>query len=281
MPVSPCEFAEDLRAFLSIRSPEGMLRTWDQLRVDLRGRDALSSARRGVGGEPVLQEIDQLLQKSMSRVAEFSRGQTPASICLRTFRYVELERLQCAASAALVDRRYGAAGLHWLIENEEAPLARRYFAFLCLSERHHPDDWEFFCGYLARKHHHSFVATAIESLRYYPEREPSEILLDMFQAVRADSDLRRFFGPRILQTLYVLEDEIAEALFSDLLVAGHTEADPVVCEIMRAIATIYRLSGEIRDNSKFSDRQSTLDALAVATPVYDGLRSRFIPIRIL
>lgn len=281
MPVSPCEFAEDLRTFLSIRSAEGMLRNWDQLRVDLRGRDALSLARRGVGGEPVLQEIDQLLLEVMSRVTRFSQVRTPASICLRTFRYVELERLQCAVSAALVDRRYGAAGLHWLIENDDTPLARRYFAFLCLSEKHHPEDWEFFCGYLALKHHHSFVAAAIESLRYYPEKVPSAILLDVFRAVRSDADSRRFFGPRILQTLYVLEDKIAEPLFSDLLIAGYTEADPVVCEIMRAIAAIHRLTGEIRDNSKFPDRVSTLAALAVATPVYDALRSRFIPIEIL
>jgi hypothetical protein len=281
MPVTLCEFAEDLRKFLTIRSPEGMLKTWDQLRVDMRGRDALKLARRGIGGESVISEIDQLLLKVMSRVAEISGIKSPASFRLQTFRYAELERMQCAASAALVDRRYGLAGLHTLVEDEYSPLARRYFAFLCLSERHAPDDWGFFCKYLAGKHHHSFVATAIESLRYYPEREPSSLLLEIFEAVRNEPVLRRFLGPRILQTLYVLEDEVALPLFVDLLVAGHTEADPIVCEVMRAVAVVYRLTGTVPKNSKYRSEQATRQALALATSSYDDLRSAFLPVEVL
>ncbi len=281
MPVSLCEFAEDLRSFLSTPTPEGMLKEWDRLSVDLRGKQALRYARRGAGGEPVLTEVDGLLLRAMSRITGFSDIPTRASARLRTFRYAELERMQCAASAVLVDRRFGAAGLHSLVDDREAPLARRYFAFLCLSERHLPGDWEFFCKYLVGRHHHALVATAIESLRYYPEHKPSELLVRMFGAVRRDSNLRRFLGPRILQTLYVLADDCSRPLFEDLLSVGHTEADPVVCEVMRAIVMIFRLTGSIPQNSKFSTEVDTKGAMDFATLTYENLRSSFISVEVL
>src|SRR5213595_2533494 len=82
---------------------------------------------------------------------------------LVTFRVPELERWQHAAAAALVGARWGVAGLRTVIADTQAPLGRRYFAFLALAERHPKEAWPLFAKYLQTPGaHHAFVAAAVE-----------------------------------------------------------------------------------------------------------------------
>jgi len=53
--------------------------------------------------------------------------------------------------------------------------------------------------------HHAFVAAAVEAARYYPGH--ADVLVRLFQRIRSDQLLRRFLGPKILESLYVLGEE--------------------------------------------------------------------------
>src|SRR5438445_665309 len=119
-------------------------------------------------------------------------------------RLTELRRR--ASAAALVGARWGVAGLRTVIADTRAPLGRRYFAFLALAERHPKQAWPLFAKYLETPGaHHAFVAAAAEAARYYPGEAHNVIAL--FQRIRGDQMLRRFLGPKILESLYVLGDQ--------------------------------------------------------------------------
>jgi len=103
-----------------------------------------------------------------------------------------------------------------------APLGRRYFAFLALAERHPEGAWPLFERYLTTPGaHHAFVAAAVEAARYYPGTPTSSCACSSGSAV--NQLLRRFLGPKILESLYVLGEECSLPLFEELLVAGHTD----------------------------------------------------------
>src|SRR5207244_1351840 len=78
-----------------------------------------------------------------------------------------------AAAAALVGHRYGVAGLRTVIADQDAPLARRYFAFLALAELHPPRAWPVFARYLIPDAHHAFQGAAVEAARFYPVDDPA------------------------------------------------------------------------------------------------------------
>src|SRR5204862_50909 len=125
---------------------------------------------------------------------------------LVTFRVPELERWQHAAAAALAGARWGVAGLRTVIADTAAPLGRRYFAFLALAERHPEGAWPLFERYLVTPGaHHAFVAAAVEAARFYAGH--AEVLERLFQRIRGDQLLRRFLGPKILESLHVLGEE--------------------------------------------------------------------------
>jgi hypothetical protein len=241
-------FAERLATLLAARDARGFETVWERERLSDIGWEALARARRAGSAslEPVLLALDRRL------LAALERGRALPDPHLVTFRLPELERWQHAAAATLVGARWGVAGLRTVIDDAGAPLARRYFAFLALAEWHPAAAWPMFERYLrAPSAHHAFLAVAVEAARFYPGRAP--LLVELFERIRCDELLRRFLGPRLLESLYVLGDGAALPLFETLLVVGHTDADPERCEVTRALVAVRKLTGRLMPSAKFSD----------------------------
>src|SRR2546426_1051924 len=98
--------------------------------------------------------------------------------------------------------------------------------------------------------------------RYYSGR--ADVLVSLFERIRGDQLLRRFLGPKILESLYVLGEERSLPLFEQLLVAGHTDPDIGRCEVTRALVAVRKLTGRVAPSCKFADAeqeavQRTLD----------------------
>jgi len=198
-----------------------------------------------------------------------------------TFRVPELERWQHAAAAALVGARWGVAGLRTVIADTSAPLGRRYFAFLALAERHPDGAWPLFERYVVTPSaHHAFVAAAVEAARYYPGH--ADLLVRLFQRIRGDPLQRRFLGPKILESLYVLGEECSLSLFEELLVTGHTDPDVDRCEVTRALVAVRRATGRVAPNSKFADGDDAVwRALDDAERHYEATRDRIVPVVVI
>src|SRR2546423_6686539 len=195
-----CGFAAGLERLLSARDAGALDEMWEELNLGQVGWEALALARRAHGAalEPALAEVDRRLLAALERCRAFLDPHTV------TFRVPELERWQHAAAAALVGARWGVAGLRTVIADTQAPLGRRYFAFLALAERHPKEAWPLFAKYLSTPGaHHAFVAAAVEAARYYPGQAPD--LIALFQRIRGVLWLRRFITPQILGSLYVLD----------------------------------------------------------------------------
>jgi len=271
-------FAAGLERLLAVRDAGEFEATWTALDIQRTGWEVLALARRANTEtlEPVLTQIDQRLRALLERCRAMLEPH------LTTFRMPELERWQHAAAAALVGARWGVAGLRTVIADTAAPLARRYFAFLALAERHPVGAWPVFERYLrAPGAHHAFVAAAAEAARYYPEH--AGVLLALFERIRGDQMLRRFLGPKILESLYVLADPAALPLFEELLVAGHTDGDLDRCEVTRALVAVRKLTGRVAPSAKFPDVaapvvQETLDE---AQRRFDAERDRLEPVTVI
>ena len=182
----------------------------------------------------------------------------------------------------MVGARWGVAGLRTVIADTQAPLGRRYFAFLALAERHPKEAWPLFAKYLQTPGaHHAFVAAAVEAARYYPGQAPNVIAL--FQRIRGDEMMRRFLAPKILESLYVLGDPAALPLFEELLVAGHTAADAGRCEVTRALVAVRKLTGKVAPNSKFPDPEEpkVLRALDEAQRIFEEEKDRLEPVVVI
>jgi hypothetical protein len=247
-------FAEALRTLLAARSLEQLEREWARHRVDRLGWIALRRAWRLDSGvwERVLDECDGLLLRLLDRLPVFSSGSEPRARNVRTFRAPALERLQHATAAALVAHRYGVAGLRTVIADGEAPLARRYFAFLVLAIRHPPTEWTLFERYLVPDAHHAFVGAAAEAARFYPPSAAHRLVV-LFDRVRRDLQLRAFLSPRILGSLHVLCEPGTLGFFRGLLTSGFTDADPTYCEVTRALVMVRRFTGRLEESSKYPD----------------------------
>jgi hypothetical protein len=252
-------FAAALEELLRAPDVPALEAAWERSDLASLGWEALAGVRRPERDalEPVLTRVDRRL------LALLERCRSMVDMHITTFRVPELERWQHAAAAALAGARWGVAGLRTVIADLAAPLPRRYFAFLALGERHPPDAWPLFEKYLITPGaHHAFVAVAVEAARYYPGR--SGMLVELFSRIRGDLMLRRFLGPKILESLYVLGEPISLSLFEELLVAGHTHADLDCCEVTRALVAVRKLTGRVAPSSKFRDPlapgvQRTLD----------------------
>ena len=182
----------------------------------------------------------------------------------------------------MVGARWGVAGLRTVIADTQAPLGRRYFAFLALAERHPKEAWPLFAKYLQTPGaHHAFVAAAVEAARYYPGQAPNVIAL--FQRIRGDEMLRRFLAPKILESLYVLGDPAALPLFEELLVAGHTDADAGRCEVTRALVAVRKLTGRVAASSKFPDPEepTVIRALDEAQRIFEEEKDRLEPVVVI
>jgi hypothetical protein len=241
-------FAAGLEDLLAAPDAPAFERVWERAHLATLGWDALAGMRRtgSENLEPVLARVDRLL------LALLERSRALLDPHIATFRIPELERWQHAAAAALVGVRWGVAGLRTVIGDLAAPLARRYFAFLALAERHPAGAWPLFEKYLVTPGaHHAFVAAAVQAARFYPGSSP--VLLALFDRIRADQMWRRFLGPKILESLYVLGESTSLALFEELLVAGHTDADVECCEVTRALVAVRKLTGRVAPSSKYAD----------------------------
>lgn len=243
-----CGFITGLERLLAARDASEFEAVWDAMDLQRVAWGALAFARRAntEALEPALAELDRRLLAVLERCRAFLDPH------LVTFRVPELERWQHAAAAALVGARWGVAGLRTVIGDARAPLARRYFAFLALAERHPEGAWPLFEAYLRTPGaHHAFVAVAVEAARYYGGH--ARVLLELFERIRGDQMLRRFLGPKLLESLYVLGDPAALPLFEELLVAGHTDPDVDRCEVTRALVAVRKLTGRVAASSKFLD----------------------------
>ncbi|MGH9263034.1 MAG: hypothetical protein ACRD08_24560, partial [Acidimicrobiales bacterium] len=129
--------------------------------------------------------------------------------------------------------------------------------------------------------HHAFVAVAAEAARYYPEH--ADVLLALFERIRGDQLLRRFLGPKILESLYVIADPAALPLFEALLVAGYTDPDVDRCEVTRALVAVRKLTGRVAPNSKFPDVAAPLvqETLDEAERRFDEERDRLEPVTVI
>jgi hypothetical protein len=215
-------------------------------------------------------------------LAALARARALPDLHTSTFRVPELERWQHAAAAALVASRWGIAGLRTVIADTRAPLARRYFAFLALAERHPPAAGPLFQRYLRTPaSHHAFVAAAVEAARWYPEHVDD--LLALFARVRAEPLRRRFLGPKILSSLYLLGDPATLPLFRELCVCGHTDADADRCEVTRALVAVRRATGAVPLNVKYADvaHPAVRAALDRAEAMYEEERDRLSPVTVI
>ncbi len=267
-----------LERLLAARDAAELEATWDELNLGQMGWEALALARRAdtEALEPALAQVDRRLLAALERCRSFL---DPHVV---TFRVPELERWQHAAAAALVGARWGVAGLRTVIADTQAPLGRRYFAFLALAERHPKEAWPLFARYLQTPGaHHAFVAAAVEAARYYPGEAPH--LVALFQRIRGDEMLRRFLAPKILESLYVLGEPAALPLYEELLVAGHTDRDVERCEVTRALVAVRKLTGRVAASSKFPDPEEpdVIRALDEAQRIFEEERDRLEPVVVI
>ena len=273
-----CRFAAGLERLLGARDARALDATWDDLELTQIGWEALALARRANTEplEPVLAQVDRRLLAVLERCRAFLDAH------VITFRVPELERWQHAAAAALVGVRWGVAGLRTVIADTRAPLGRRYFAFLALAERHPQGAWPLFAQYLETPGaHHAFVAAAVEAARYYPGHTAA--LIALFDRIRGDQMLRRFLGPKILESLYVLGDPAALPLYDELLVTGHTDPDLDRCEVTRALVGVRKLTGRVAPSSKFPDPAAphVRRALDEAERLFEEERDRLVPVVVI
>ncbi|MBI1966502.1 MAG: hypothetical protein HYS40_00775 [Gemmatimonadetes bacterium] len=273
-----CAFDAVLERLLTARDAAEFEEIWDVGELSQTGWEALALARRANTEplEPALAQVDRRL------LAVLERCRAILNLHLVTFRVPELERWQHAAAAALVGARWGVAGLRTVIADTRAPLARRYFAFLALAERHPEGAWPLFEKYLVTPGaHHAFVAAAVEAVRFYPGHAAT--LIDLFERIRGDQLLRRFLAPKILESLYVLGDPRTLPLFEELLVTGHTDPDLDRCEVTRALVAVRKLTGRVAPSSKYPDpdEPAVRRILDDAERRFEAERDRLVPVTVI
>lgn len=271
-------FAAGLEALLGARDVAAFEAEWEARGLARVGWEALARARQAdtAAIAPDLHAVDRRLLALLERARAF------VDLHVTTFRVPEIERWQHASAAALVGARWGAAGLKTVAGDTAAPLARRYFAFLALAERHPEGAWPLFERYLSTPGaHHAFVAAAVDAARFY--RGKSAALVALFERIRGDQLLRRFLGPRILESLHLLAEPASLALFEALLVTGHTDPDPDRCEVTRALVAVRRLTGRVAASSKYADtvHPALVEALDAAERRFDAARDRLEPVTLI
>ena len=105
----------------------------------------------------------------------------------------------------------------------------------------------------------------------------------LFERIRGDQLLRRFLGPKILESLYVLGEECSLPLFEELLVAGHTDPDVDRCEVTRALVMVRRATGRVAQSCKFADGDEgvVLRTLDEAERRFEATRDRIVPVVVI
>jgi len=272
------QFTGALERLLTTRDTAAFEAVWDAEELERVGWEAVTVAR-----HPESESLERgLAALDRNLLAALARARALPDLHTSTFRVPELERWQHAAAAALVASRWGSAGLRTVIADPLAPLARRYFAFLALAERHPPAAGPLFQRYLRTPaSHHAFIAAAVEAARWYPGHV--EDLLSLFDRIRGEQLRRRFLGPKILGSLYYLGDPKALPLFQELCISGHTDADAGTCEVIRALVAVRRQTGAVPASAKYADTQSAevLSVLDAAEAMYEEERGRLAPVTVI
>jgi hypothetical protein len=272
------QFTGAIERLLGARDSAAFEAVWDAEGLERMGWEALAVARHP-RSEPLERGLAALDRRLLAALA---RARALPDIHTSTFRVPELERWQHAAAAALVASRWGVAGLRTVIADTRAPLARRYFAFLALAERHPASAGPLFQRYLRTPaSHHAFVAAAVQAARWYPDH--LEDLLSLFDRIRGEQLRRRFLGPKILGSLYFLDDDRALPLFRELCVSGHTDADADLCEVTRALVAVRRRIGATLPSVKYPDpgADEVQAALDLAQTLYEEERGRLSPVTVI
>jgi hypothetical protein len=274
-----CRFTAALERLLTVADAERFEAAWEETGIQPLAWNALTGARQSASPalERALRQLDTRLLATLERSRAFPDPH------IATFRVTELERWQHATAAALVNARWGVAGLRTVIADTRAPLGRRYFAFLTLAQGHPPEAWPLFEKYLRTPEaHHAFVAAAVDASAHYGH-PAVDALVGLFDRIRGDQMLRRFLAPRILEALYQLNDPAAEPLYLDLAVAGHTDADPEVCEVTRALVGLRRLTGRVAESAKYPDasRPEVREALDHAERLFADGRAVIPPVNVI
>ena len=272
------QFTGALERLLTTRDTAAFEAVWSAEGLERVGWEAVTVARHP-RAEPLERGLAALDRRLL---AALDRARALPDLHTSTFRVPELERWQHAAAAALVASRWGVAGLRTVIADPRAPVARRYFAFLALAERHPPAAGDLFQRYLTRPaSHHAFVAAAVEAARWYPALVGD--LLDLFERIRGELLRRRFLAPKVLGSLYYLGDVRAVPLFQELCVSGHTAADADRCEVTRALVALRRHTGTVPLNVKYADpvAPEVGAALDAAEARYEEERDRLSPVTVI
>jgi hypothetical protein len=275
-------FAYALAELLEATSPDAAEQTWRRWALDELGWAALGvvGPSTNPSAVPILDETDGLLLKLRDRLPLLRAGRGGQH--LQMFRLPTVERLQHAAAAALVAHRLGTAGLATVVSDGQAPLGRRYHAFLLLARLHADVSWPLFRRYLVPDAHHAFLGLSVEAARFYPSRRPAPDLVALFDAVRGDLHLRAFLGPRLLESLFALRDPVALPLYRELVVSGHTSPDPVLCEVTHALVMLRVLTGRVPASAKFRGRGAAVSGwLDRAEARYERERERLRPVAVL
>ncbi|MCZ6917070.1 MAG: hypothetical protein O7I93_09865 [Gemmatimonadetes bacterium] len=285
MPDPIFRFAEALRSLLGVRTPEDFEHAWQSLQIGELGWQGLQQAWRRDARykEGAVNEVDGLLLQLLDRLPALTSRSGEAAQRVRTFRSSELERLQHGAAAALVAQRFGEAGLCTVLEDGTAPLARRYFSFFSLAERHSPSQWSLFADYLEPGAHHAFVGVAAESARFYPSEGAATALVELFDTTRGDAHLRSFLSPRILESLFVLGDPVTLPFFRGLLTSGYTDPQPEYCEVISALVMVRRFTGALEPNVKYVDVENEMVGTAIdqAEQLLEARRDELHPVIVI
>ncbi len=285
MPEHVFRFAEALRSVLETKTARAFDARWQEISPAELGWEAVAKAwrRDRARWERALDEVDGLLLRLLDRLPYITAGSDPASRRLQIFRRAELERLQHATAAALVAQRFGVAGLRTVIQDEEAPLVRRYFAFFSLAARHPPGQWPLFRRYLTPEAHHAFLGAATEAARFYPDADPAQRLVRLFERIRTDLHMRAFLSPRLLESLFVLNEPRTLPFFRALLTTGHTNSEPGQCEVTRALVMVKRFTGRVEPNVKYTDlsAREVDKLLREAEATFGAERERLHPVTVI
>ena len=123
----------------------------------------------------------------------------------------------------------------------------------------------------------------VEAARFYPGDDPAGRLVELFNAVRSDLQLRAFLSPRILESLYVLRDVRTLPFFRDLLTAGFTDHDPERCEVTRALVMVRRFTGRAEPNAKYPDALApeVAGVIAEAEAAFERSRAVLTPVVVI
>jgi len=108
-------------------------------------------------------------------------------------------------------------------------------------------------------------------------------LIALFERHPRRPDAAPFFGPKILESLYVLGDAAALPLYEELLVAGHTDPHFDRCEVTRALVGVRAAHGTRGAERQVPDpaEPHVIRALDEAARLFEEERDRLVPVVVI